>query len=146
MISRSPDETRSLGARLGRRAKRGDIICLCGPLGSGKTTFVQGFVRGAGFKGAAASPTFALARSYRLAGGRVIHHLDLYRVSTRDIPNLGLEEYLNDPRAVCLIEWPEVAWALLARRRAVIRLSHSKDGGRRIDVRAPGSRGNPRGR
>src|SRR6185503_5897401 len=80
VISRSEDETRALARDIGRKLKPGAVLCLTGPLGSGKTRFVQGLAAGLGCKGRITSPTFTLVREYR--GRKVtLYHLDLYRVA-----------------------------------------------------------------
>jgi len=139
LITRTASETMALAARLGRRARALDVVCLAGELGAGKTTFVQGFARGAGFRGRATSPTFGIARNYK-ARRVALHHLDLYRVGPRDIVNLGLEEYLEDPQAACLIEWPEAARKALPADRLEILFEHRPDGGRSVELRALGPR------
>lgn len=138
-MSESEAATRSLAAKLGTSAKAGDVVTLEGPLGSGKTTFTQGFARGAGFRGSVVSPSFGLARRYRI-GNKLIHHLDLYRLSGKDLPNLALEEYFDDPDAICLVEWPEVAEAELPKDRLRIRFSHVDDAKRRLELFASGPR------
>ena len=137
IMSASEAETRRLAARLGKAARPGDVLALEGPLGSGKTTFTQGFARGAGFKGAVVSPSFGLARRYKTRA-LTLHHLDLYRLADRDLPNLGLEEYFGDPKAVCVVEWPEVAARELPADRLTIRFEHAEDGARRLTLSAAG--------
>lgn len=128
--------TLAVAARLGKAARGGLVVCLRGPLGSGKTTFARGFLRALGFKGAVRSPTFALVHEYRRLKPRV-YHLDLYRAEEDELENLGLKEYLSDPAAACLIEWPEVALGLLPKDRLEIRLAHAPSG-RRLSARARG--------
>lgn len=142
VVSKSDQETRDFAARLARGVRPGDLICLRGPLGSGKTTFVQGFARGVGFRDGVVSPSFGIAREYR-TGRRLLYHLDLFRVEPRELPNLDIEEYLRNPHAVCLVEWPEVAKSLLPDDRLEIRFSHRRPGGRvlRLSARGPRSRG-----
>lgn len=108
IISHSLAQTRRLGARLGSRAQAGDIYCLEGELGSGKTSFVQGIAEGLGVTGAVTSPTFVLANVYRAAPGRPpLYHLDLYRISgPQEALDFGLEDYLYG-EGVVAIEWPE---------------------------------------
>ena len=126
IVTKTDEETRRLGERLGRRVRGGEVIALSGPLGSGKTTFTQGFARGAGFKGLAVSPTFSLVRQYR---GRLrVCHMDLFRLGGGEIDNLGLEEYLNDPDGVCLVEWPDGAAAMLPADRLEASFSHRSRG------------------
>ena len=138
--TRTPEQTRALGARFGRLLKGLDVICLFGNLGSGKTTLTQGLARGAGFRGRVVSPTFGLARIYR--GRRItLNHLDLYRVGVDETGDIGLEDYLGDPRAACVIEWPQAAARYCPPDRVEVRLSHA-DGGesRRLSFAAKGPR------
>jgi tRNA threonylcarbamoyladenosine biosynthesis protein TsaE len=106
-ISRSPDDTAALSEQWGREARAGWVIGLSGELGAGKTQLVKGLARGLGCPGRVHSPTFALVNTY--AGGRLpLVHLDLYRLETvQQIVGAGLEEYLQDPSGVTVIEWAE---------------------------------------
>lgn len=106
LVSRSAEETRALGSRLGGALRAGDCIALTGPLGAGKTTLVQGIVAGAGGGGDVRSPTFLL---HAIHPGRVpVHHLDLYRLPVEaDLLSLGLDEALGEGAAV--VEWGERA-------------------------------------
>ncbi len=132
MILRGEAQTAALGARLGRGLRAGDVVLLYGELGAGKTTFVRGLARGAGFRGRVTSPTFALAHVYR--GRRLtVHHLDLYRLTSGDTSELGLDELLDDPRGAVVVEWPQ-AMPRWPARRVEVRLEHVK-GGRRVFVR-----------
>lgn len=129
--------TEDLGAKLARltlQKKAPRVFCLFGALGSGKTCFVRGFARGAGFKGSVASPTFSLVREYRAPKAN-IYHLDLFRIAGRDLPNLGLEDYLSDEKGICLIEWPEAVLDLLPKPRMEVRFAHVPRGGRMISVK-----------
>lgn len=137
--TRSEEQTRRLAARLGREAKPGDVLCLFGPLGGGKTAFVKGFAEAAGCKGSVISPTFAVAREYAARGLR-LHHLDLFRLAPADLANLGLEEYFEDPKGVCLIEWPEIARGWLPKDRVEIAFVHRKGGGRGLRFKSLGRR------
>ncbi|MBI3547941.1 MAG: tRNA (adenosine(37)-N6)-threonylcarbamoyltransferase complex ATPase subunit type 1 TsaE [Elusimicrobia bacterium] len=138
LVARGEEETRRIAALVGARSRGGDIVCLEGPLGSGKTTFAQGFARGAGFKGQVASPTFAIARRYKLRRA-TLHHLDLFRLETKDLPNVALEETFDDAKAICLVEWPEVARRIMPEDRLEVRLSHEA-GARRLFFAASGPR------
>ena len=105
-ISHSPEETESLGERLGRAASHGLVIALTGDLGAGKTQLVKGLARGLGGAARVHSPTFTLVNEY--AGGRLrLFHLDLYRLeSRRQILSAGLDEFLQ-PDGVAVVEWAE---------------------------------------
>ena len=133
-ITLNDGETKALAVKFGRRAKPGDVFCLFGQLGSGKTTFVQGFARGAGFKGAVTSPSFGIAREYRMKK-MTLYHLDLFRLGGKDIVTFGLEQYLDDPKGICLIEWPEPALWLLPVKRLELRFSHRRGEGRTIAIK-----------
>ena len=105
-ISRSPAQTRRVGARLGSMLEIGDVVCLCGELGAGKTTFAQGIVQGWGAINNATSPTFVLVNSYARTDGQVINHLDAFRLNdAQEAEDLDLYDMLE--RCILLVEWPE---------------------------------------
>jgi tRNA threonylcarbamoyladenosine biosynthesis protein TsaE len=101
--------------RLGELLRAGDIVCLEGPLGAGKTCLAQGIGRGCGVTEALISPTFTLIHEYKqLRNSAVLYHVDLYRISSvQEAAELGLEDYLDDQSAITVIEWPERAEDLL---------------------------------
>ena len=97
--------TEALGARLAREIRPGDVIALFGDLGAGKTTFARGVLRGLGFAGEVASPTFPIVLPYEQLP-IPIWHVDLYRIEdVAEIDELALDEALED--GALLIEWPE---------------------------------------
>ena len=105
----SAEETARIATEFGRVTAPGDIICLSGPLGAGKTVFAQGFARGLGYAGRVTSPTFTIMQIYE--GGRLpLYHFDLYRLEggASDLEGIGYEDYFFSG-GVCLIEWPEMA-------------------------------------
>ncbi len=108
IISRSPEQTRRIGYVLGQHLTAGDIICLDGDLGAGKTTFSAGVGEGWGAEHALTSPTFVIVQQYERAADRqVLFHLDAYRLDTAaDGDSIGLPDILDANSAV-LIEWPE---------------------------------------
>jgi tRNA threonylcarbamoyladenosine biosynthesis protein TsaE len=129
-LSSSARETQVCAGRLARILKPGDILGLTGPLGSGKTTFVQGLARGLDCREAPSSPTFVLAQTYH---GRVkLHHLDFYRLKESEILGIGLEDFYSD-RAVSAVEWIERAPHLLPPERVEIVFRYKSQGTRRID-------------
>jgi len=81
IISRSAEQTRRVGMRLGALLQPGDVICLIGDLGSGKTTFVQGVAAGWGSLDPVSSPTFVIVNLYRRLDNSQLFHLDAYRLS-----------------------------------------------------------------
>jgi tRNA threonylcarbamoyladenosine biosynthesis protein TsaE len=112
--SSAPEETRAAGDTLGRvlvrRGGAGAVVALVGPLGTGKTCFVQGLARGLGVSGYVRSPTFILVHEYQ--GPVPLYHVDLYRVARSDLEGLGLEEIL-DGEGVTAIEWADHAESVL---------------------------------
>lgn len=105
-ISRSPDQTRRIGIRLGALLQSGDVICLSGDLGAGKTTFTQGIAKGWGSLERATSPTFVLAKYYSRPDGGKMSHLDAYRLlDALEAEDLDLELMMDN--GPFIIEWPE---------------------------------------
>lgn len=103
------------------------ILYLVGDLGAGKTTLARGFLRGLGYAGPVKSPTYTLLESYE-AAGRIVHHLDLYRlVDPDELEYIGLRDCLTDD-AVLLIEWPARGNAHVPPSDIVLRLDHAGDG------------------
>lgn len=111
-ISRSAEQTRRLGLRLGSLVNPGDIIHLSGDLGSGKTTFVQGFAQGWGSLDSVSSPTFVIVNQYRRLDGELLHHLDAYRIGSLDEAiDLDLDAMISS--GVLIVEWAERITAAL---------------------------------
>lgn len=111
-ISRSAEQTRRVGMRLGALINVGDVICLVGELGSGKTTLVQGIAAGWGSLDAVSSPTFVLVNWYRRPNGQSLYHLDAYRLqSAAEAEDLDLDAMLESGPLV--IEWAERIQAAL---------------------------------
>lgn len=102
VIIHSPLETKNLGERIGLLLKGGEIICLTGELGSGKTTLIQGIAKGLSVKEPVNSPSFSLLNIYK---GRVqLCHFDLYRMQEGE--DIGFDEFFNSS-SICVIEWAE---------------------------------------
>ena len=138
-FSRSPEQTRRIGMRLGGELKTGDVICLQGQLGAGKTTFVQGLAQGWGSSDAVTSPTFILVNEYRRANGDLIFHLDSYRLdSVPEAEELDLDSMLAE--GVLIIEWPEKIDELIPRDRLWINLDHVQEEQRQMRFNAHGKR------
>ena len=107
--SKSAEETARIAAGFAAEAKPGDIICLSGPLGAGKTVFAQGFAKALGYTGRVTSPTFTLMQIYE--GGRLpLYHFDIYRLEggADELEGIGYEDYFF-AGGVSLVEWPEKA-------------------------------------
>lgn len=107
-ISRSPDQTKRLGYRLGQLLTRNMTICLAGELGAGKTTFVAGIGEGWGAQQRITSPTFVIVHQHdRAADQQSLHHIDAYRIeSAGDAASIGLDD-IWEAGGVVIIEWPQ---------------------------------------
>lgn len=145
VISHSPDQTRRIGTQLGRALERGSLILLGGMIGAGKTTFAQGLARGLRVTTDMLSPTFTLVSEHDGidASDRPvrIYHIDLYRIEDGDeLLSVGFDEYLDDPDAITIIEWPERARSMLPPDYVVIELSSIADTKRSITVDPHGER------
>lgn len=104
-ITNSPEETTRLGMQLGLLLKAGDIVCLQGELGAGKTCFAKGVAQGLGIEDPVTSPTFTLVNEYH--GTLTLYHLDVYRLNgPGEMDDLGYEEYFYGD-GVALVEWAE---------------------------------------
>ncbi len=132
LITASPEETISLGKKMAKSLKRGDVVSLIGELGSGKTTLIQGICNGLGVKGYVTSPTFVMVNIYQ---GKVpVYHLDLFRLrGVQDLEGIGYEDYVYG-QGVCLIEWGEKIRGLLPLTRIEVQLKRLGPGERRITI------------
>ena len=108
-ISHCAQDTFNWARSLASRAKPGDICCLCGDLGCGKTVFAKGFGAGLGAEAEITSPTFTLLNIYDSPGQKYpIYHFDVYRISDpNEMDDTGYEDYFYGD-GVCLIEWAEM--------------------------------------
>ena len=105
-ISRSAEQTRRLGMRFGGVLQSGDVLCLAGDLGSGKTTFVQGIAAGWGSLDPVSSPSFVLVNVYRGGDGKQLYHLDAYRLNNAlQAADLDLDAMLESGPLV--VEWAD---------------------------------------
>jgi tRNA threonylcarbamoyladenosine biosynthesis protein TsaE len=107
-ISNSVEQTVRLGVRLGELQRSRDLLCMSGDLGTGKTAFARGIGRGWGAALRVTSPSYVLVNQYpRLRDGRILYHVDCYRLENReDIVTAGIEDVLDSEGAV-MIEWAE---------------------------------------
>jgi tRNA threonylcarbamoyladenosine biosynthesis protein TsaE len=107
----SPEETIELGEKVAKLLNSGDIVCLQGDLGAGKTYLAKGILKGLEVSEEVTSPTYTLVNEYQ--GQLAAYHIDLYRISDhRELYNIGFEEYLYG-EGVTIIEWPDKAGPLM---------------------------------
>ncbi len=104
-ITRSPEETISLGERLGRAAQPSDLVTLSGDLGAGKTHFTKGIAEGVEVKRVVNSPTFTIIKEYK--GRLPLYHMDVYRLEEQGGEDLGFEEYFEG-EGLTVVEWAEI--------------------------------------
>jgi tRNA threonylcarbamoyladenosine biosynthesis protein TsaE len=142
LVVETPDEeaTVAVAARLASLLRPGDVLCLSGDLGAGKTTFTRGLVRGLGSPAAVSSPTFTLIHEY--AGGRLnVVHMDAYRLTgAAELDAIGFDDYLTQEDSVLVIEWPERIASAVPAERLEIRLQETAEEGRRLTFTGHGDR------
>lgn len=127
-----PEDTWKLGYGLGETAARGQVICLNGDLGVGKTVFTQGFAAGLGIGEPVNSPTFTILQIYE-EGRLPLYHFDVYRIGdAEEMEEIGYEDYFFG-EGVCLIEWASLIEELLPER--AIRITIEKDMEKGFDYR-----------
>jgi tRNA threonylcarbamoyladenosine biosynthesis protein TsaE len=135
VVSRSAQETQALGERLGARLGGGDVVACIGPLGAGKTCFLQGLTRGLGVTADVTSPTFVLVNQYR--GRLPVYHVDAYRTgSLAELVDLGLEEMLHG-EGVTIVEWADKLLPLLPSRTIMVTIAGLGDEPRQIELAGP---------
>jgi tRNA threonylcarbamoyladenosine biosynthesis protein TsaE len=139
VITTGPEQTEHLGELLGARLGRGDVVCLYGDLGAGKTSLAFGIAMGLDVQEQyITSPTFSFVNEYK---GRVpFYHIDLYRLKApSELEGIGFEEYI-DSDGVTVIEWAERAEDELPEERFSIYLSYVSEDSREMGFLAEGER------
>lgn len=128
MESYRPEDTFRLGMELGERAAEGEVYCLTGDLGTGKTVFTQGFARGLGISDTVSSPTFTIVQQY--GQGRLpFYHFDVYRIGdVEEMEEIGYEDFFYGS-GVCMIEWAELIEDILPPERLEITIEKNLEKG-----------------
>jgi len=138
-FSRSPEQTRRVGMRLGSLLQSGDVICLQGDLGAGKTTLVQGLAQGWGSLDPVSSPTFIIVNIYRRPDDDHLFHMDAYRLeSAPEAAELDFDEMLA--QGSLLVEWPERIQQVLPNERMWISIEYIAEEHRQMLFKAKGER------
>lgn len=127
VITNSESETINFGKKIASQLCGGEVLCLSGDLGAGKTTLIKGIAKGLGVKKIITSPTFVLMKVYKLKaqGSRLkdLAHIDCYRVDGAEaIRGIGATEYFGQKDTVVVIEWAEKIKKILPKRRMEIRI------------------------
>ena len=135
-ISNCPEDTKKIAADMALKLKEGDVICLYGDLGAGKTAFVQGLAMGLDIDEHITSPTFTIVNEYE--GSLPLYHFDVYRISDSDeMYEVGFDEYVYG-EGVSVIEWPQLIEDILPDKRYDIEIKKDLSKGeeyREITVR-----------
>lgn len=138
IITKTTEETTEFGKNLSAQLKGGDILLLEGELGAGKTTLVKGLAAGLGISYEITSPTFTLMNIYPVNSDKIktLVHIDTYRLKDEEeLTEIGVEDYLGKPDALCIIEWPEkIAGLLKNKKTTVVTIEHSENNQRKITI------------
>jgi len=138
ILSKKPEETLALGRRIAAGLKPGDIVCLLGQLGSGKTVLTKGIAKGLGLKDSmVSSPTFTFLNIYE--GKTNLYHFDLYRIEKlRELEGLGMEEFLYG-QGICVIEWAERLGSFLPENYLEVKIHHKNETTRELVLSTKGT-------
>ena len=129
----SSGETFDFARSLAEKAKGGEVYCLDGDLGVGKTVFAQGFGAGLGITEPMASPTFTILKEYH-EGRLALYHFDVYRISFEDeMDEIGFYDLVGNPEGVSLIEWSKLIEGILPKE--AVRVTIEKDPEKGFDYR-----------
>ncbi|MBQ3806529.1 MAG: tRNA (adenosine(37)-N6)-threonylcarbamoyltransferase complex ATPase subunit type 1 TsaE [Kiritimatiellae bacterium] len=127
------EETWALAKELAKELNPGDVVCLEGDLGAGKTTFTQGLAAALGVPGRVTSPTFCIVQEHQSPDVLLVH-MDLYRLhGEEDVEAIGWEDYLSRG-AIIAVEWPERAGALVPSSAYHVTFLHFREEKRRIAI------------
>lgn len=132
--TKSTEETKELAFKIAKKISKGNVLALYGDLGSGKTTFTRYLTEALGLKSRVQSPTFVIARKYE-NGNTILNHIDLYRLSSiQEAKDIGIEEFLVNPKSITIIEWPELIEDLLPENTIRIYFEYVGENERKIKV------------
>lgn len=111
-----------------------NVIELIGDVGAGKTTFVRGLAEGLGIKEPITSPSFTISKAYATKDGKTLIHYDFYRLEDPGLMSEDLEENLNNPNNIVIIEWSDSVKNLLPKNHTTINIKYNDDGSREVEV------------
>ncbi|MBP5251151.1 MAG: tRNA (adenosine(37)-N6)-threonylcarbamoyltransferase complex ATPase subunit type 1 TsaE [Treponema sp.] len=132
IITKSAEETVSLGEKIGAALKKGDVIAMSGTLAAGKTTITKGIAKSLGIKDEITSPTFCLVSEYE--GKMPLYHMDVYRLEgPEDFETLGPDEMLYG-NGVCIIEWSEKIRQCLPKKTIFLDIKPLENSSREITI------------
>ncbi len=141
VTTHSAVETKRLAEKIALSLHGGEVICLYGELGAGKTTFTKGLATALGVTDEIISPTFTLMNVYSIKtlkhkNIKTVIHVDTYRLKDeKELLKIGVEDYLGEVGTVSVVEWPEKIERLLQGKKVIkIVFEHLKDGGKKISI------------
>ena len=135
----SERDTDAFAQKLAHLVQAGDIICLEGDLGTGKTTFTKYFAKALGIDQAIKSPTYTIIREYE-DDEIPLYHMDAYRLEETGSDSVGLEDYINGD-GVTIIEWPQFVVEDLPKDYLWLTLSATSETSRAVELNFEGPRG-----
>ncbi|WP_026486903.1 tRNA (adenosine(37)-N6)-threonylcarbamoyltransferase complex ATPase subunit type 1 TsaE [Caldanaerobius polysaccharolyticus] len=134
-LSKGLEDTYGFGYRLSNALSKGDIVCLTGQLGAGKTSMVKGIAKGLGVEEDVTSPTFTIVNEYY--GRLPLYHFDVYRISMpEEMYEIGFEEYIYG-EGVCVIEWADLIKDIIPQGSIWIDIRYLEEDERTIEIVAP---------
>ena len=111
------------------------LIAFFAPMGAGKTTFTTALCRKLGVTDAVCSPTFTIVNEYRSACGEPVFHFDFYRIKRpAEVLDIGFEDYIYQPDALCFMEWPELIGEYLPEETVKVFIEETDDGSRTVTI------------
>lgn len=136
-VTKSIQETKQLAQNTASELKGGEILALSGELGAGKTTFVKGLAEYFGIAAEVSSPTFTLIQEYKINDPKLtinkLIHVDCYRLnSEKELIDIGIQDYLDEPKSVTIIEWAEKVKTVIPAKATWIKFEHGSNINERI--------------
>lgn len=130
----SKEETQALAEKLGAQLVGGEVFELIGDVGAGKTTFVKGLAKGLNIDDDVQSPSFTISRTYDARDGLQLFHYDFYRLQDPGIMANELQEVVNDPTVITVIEWADIVEGVLPKKHISFTFEAPSDTSRRITI------------
>ncbi len=143
-FTNNPSETKKLGQKLAKdilshsQKKGAFVIGLIGDLGSGKTTFLQGFAKGLEIKEKILSPTFVILKKFKVQGSKfkAFYHIDCYRIKkAKELLDLGFRKIISEPENIVAIEWADYVQGLLPKNTLIIKFDSIAQNTRRVRMK-----------
>jgi tRNA threonylcarbamoyladenosine biosynthesis protein TsaE len=131
----SEKQTINLGKKFSRQLQGGEVIGLIGELGAGKTNLIKGMGQGLEIKQTITSPTFVLMKVYPVNHNYIkwLCHVDAYRLKTgQDLIDIGIDDYLNNPNSITVIEWAEKIKNILPKKTIFVKIEFTNQQNQRI--------------